>query len=69
MLATSADCMVEACCLEGRPHIIGLQCDNYVGIPEGLDAWLRHGNALIERDGLGRGFAKDLKRDARNNFV
>jgi GMP synthase-like glutamine amidotransferase len=34
LLATSKDCMVEACCLEGRPHIIGLQCDNHAGAPE-----------------------------------
>jgi GMP synthase-like glutamine amidotransferase len=36
LLATSKECMVEACCLEGRPHIVGLQCDNYAGIPEGV---------------------------------
>lgn len=65
LLATSKDCMVEACCLEGRPHIVGLQCDNYAGIPEDLGDWLRHGNRLMEREQRGRAFAKDLLRTAR----
>ena len=47
LLATSKDCMVEACCLEGRPHLIGLQCDNYAGIPEDLGRWLHHGEGLL----------------------
>ncbi|MGD9947621.1 MAG: type 1 glutamine amidotransferase [Desulfobulbus sp.] len=65
LLATSKDCMVEACCLEGRPHIVGLQCDNYAAIPEDLDGWLRHGNALVNRDKRGRSFAEELMGDAR----
>jgi len=65
LLATSKDCMVEACCLEGRPHIIGLQCDNYAAIPEDLDTWLRHGGGFFERECLSRDFAKVLKRDAQ----
>lgn len=36
LLATSQDCMVEAFCLEGRPHIIGLQCDNYLSYPHDI---------------------------------
>ena len=28
LLATSKECMVEACCLEGQPHIVGLQCEH-----------------------------------------
>lgn len=36
LLATSQDCMVEAFSLEGRPHIIGLQCDNYLAHPEDI---------------------------------
>jgi len=65
LLATSKDCMVEACCLEGRPHIIGLQCDNYAGIPEDLDAWLGHGSDLMDRECLGPEFARGLKGEAR----
>ncbi|MBM9537723.1 type 1 glutamine amidotransferase [Desulfobulbus alkaliphilus] len=42
LLATSKDCMVEACCLEGRPHIIGLQCDNHLGAPEDVARLIAH---------------------------
>lgn len=48
LLATSKDCMVEACCLEGRPHIIGLQCDNYAGTREDVDAWTKRDDALLK---------------------
>ncbi len=48
LLATSKDCMVEACCLEGRPHIIGLQCDNYAGTREDVDAWSKRDDALLK---------------------
>ena len=40
LLATSQDCMVEAFCLDGRPHVIGLQCDNYLAHPEDIRALL-----------------------------
>ncbi|MDD2464940.1 MAG: hypothetical protein PHI97_13165 [Desulfobulbus sp.] len=65
LLATSKDCMVEACCLEGRPHIVGLQCDNYAGIPEDLDGWLRHGKGLMAREQCGSAFAQNLMEAAR----
>jgi GMP synthase (glutamine-hydrolysing) len=42
LLATSKDCMVEACCLEGRPHIIGLQGDNHVSAPEDVARLAAH---------------------------
>lgn len=42
LLATSKECMVEACCLEGRPHIVGLQCDNYLGVLEEVGTWRMH---------------------------
>lgn len=57
--------MVEACCLEGRPHIVGLQCDNYAGIPDDLDDWLRYGKGLVRREQLGRDIAVELMEDAR----
>ena len=65
LLATSKDCMVEACCLEGRPHIVGLQCDNYTGFPDGLDDWLRHGGGPLGGEPCGRTFASNLMGDAR----
>lgn len=73
LLATSKDCMVEACCLEGRPHIIGLQCDNYAGIPDDLGNWLRHGR-IVDEDLLedARGLAAEMAADfgvLLRNFV
>lgn len=47
LLATSKDCVVEAFCIEGRPHIIGLQCDNYVGTQEDLLFWCKYNSATI----------------------
>jgi GMP synthase (glutamine-hydrolysing) len=47
LLATSKDCMVEAYCLEGRPHIIGLQCDNHLGAPEDVARLIGHETAFI----------------------
>ncbi len=46
LLATSKDCMVEACCLEGRPHIIGLQCDNYAADPDDVAFRLKHARKI-----------------------
>jgi GMP synthase-like glutamine amidotransferase len=40
ILATSAECQVEAISLEERPHIIGLQFDNHAATPEDLKEWL-----------------------------
>lgn len=47
LLATSKDCVAEAFCIEGRSHIIGLQCDNYVGTPEDLLFWCKYNSAMI----------------------
>lgn len=43
LLATSKECMVEACCLQGRPHIVGLQCDNYAALPMDLALRIERG--------------------------
>jgi GMP synthase-like glutamine amidotransferase len=67
LLATSKDCMVEACCLEGRPYIVGLQCDNYIGIPADLDLWLQRGGELLGREQRGRAFADELVGAARGS--
>ena len=34
MLATSSQCVLEAFSVVGRPHIIGLQCDNHAAHPD-----------------------------------
>jgi len=40
ILATSAECQVEAISLEDRPQIIGLQFDNHAASPENVKDWL-----------------------------
>ncbi len=67
VLATSKDCMVEACCLEGRPHIMGLQCDNYAAIPEDLALWLRYGERMPGRERYRGIFARELVETARGS--
>lgn len=47
LLATSRDCMVEACCLAGRPHIVGLQCGNHLAAPKDVAAWLARDQAML----------------------
>lgn len=57
LLATSQHCMVEAFSLEGRPHIIGLQCDNYLAHPQDIEELQRDpGNPLTQ--GTGRPTAR-----------
>lgn len=65
LLATSKDCMVEACCLEGRPHIVGLQCDNYAGIPGDLGRWLQYGEGLLGSGQRGLVPVDELMAEAR----
>jgi len=40
ILATSAECQVEAISLHGRPHILGLQFDNHAADPDNVKNWL-----------------------------
>ena len=40
ILATSAECQVEAISLHDRPHIIGLQFDNHAAAPDNVRNWL-----------------------------
>ena len=42
LLATSSECMVEAFTIQGRPDIIGLQCDNHAAHPEDISRWIIH---------------------------
>jgi hypothetical protein len=39
LLATSAECQVEAISTQDRPHILGLQFDNHTA-PENIKEWL-----------------------------
>jgi GMP synthase (glutamine-hydrolysing) len=40
ILATSAECQVEAISLHGRPHILGLQFDNHAAAPANIKNWI-----------------------------
>jgi len=42
VLATSADCMVEAISIQGKPHLIGLQCDNHAAAPSDISDWVEN---------------------------
>lgn len=50
LLATSQDCMVEAFSLEGRPNIIGLQCDNYLAHPNDIEKLQRDTTNPLTQD-------------------
>ena len=56
MLATSCECVVEAFSVKGRPHIIGMQCDNHAAHPDDIRRWMTHlpperisGRVLLEQ--------------------
>ena len=40
ILATSAECQIEAISLEERPYIVGLQFDNHAATPKNVKDWL-----------------------------
>lgn len=65
LLATSKDCMVEACCLQGRPHIVGVQCDNYIDVPDDIETWLQHGHDWLNHYQQSQSFAASLMATAR----
>lgn len=40
VLATSADCQIEAIAFVGHPHIVGVQSDNHAASPKDVAFWL-----------------------------
>jgi len=46
LLATSRECVVEAFTIKGRPHIIGLRCNNYAAHPEDIGWWIENDKNL-----------------------
>jgi len=40
VLATSADCQIEAIAFAGHPHIVGVQSDNHAAAPRDVAFWL-----------------------------
>lgn len=55
LLATSRECVVEAFTIKGRPHIIGLRCNNYAAHPDDIGRWIENemnlpGTPFLEND-------------------
>jgi GMP synthase-like glutamine amidotransferase len=48
LLATSSHCVVEAFSIKGRPHIIGLQCDNHAADPKDVAVWLQEDMSWLQ---------------------
>ncbi len=70
LLATSSECMVEAFCMRGRPEVIGLQFENYLGHPQDLQARIGPGDETAIRNDLVQ--ARALQRDFEvmmKNFI
>jgi len=42
VLATSADCEIEAISIQGKPHLIGLQFDNHAAAPSDIRDWVEN---------------------------
>ena len=47
ILATSAECQVEAFTVEDRPHIVGVQFDNHAAAPGDVRDWLGKDSAWL----------------------
>jgi len=83
MLATSSQCVIEAFSVAGRPHIIGLQCDNHAAHPDDVRSWLHHDRewicSLVDGNNLSRALPEAAEQQATgmqqvflqimNNFV
>ena len=48
VLATSAECQIEALSIAGRPHILGVQFDNHAAAPANVSEWLRQDKDWLE---------------------
>ncbi len=48
VLATSAECQVEALSVEDRPHILGVQFDNHSASPVNVAEWLQKDREWLE---------------------
>ncbi len=83
ILATSNDCQVEALSVAGRPHLVGLQCDNHAASPEDLRHFLAADREWLTKDTgdpvdaetlliVARAYRKDIRQDFErlfNNFL
>ncbi len=67
MLATSNQSVVEAFSVDGRPHIIGLQCDNHAAHVDDVKTWLRHDRDWINTLPEGKRLFKELPQEAEQH--
>ena len=66
LLATSSQCVVEGFSVTGRPHIIGLQCDNHAAHPDDVASWCAHDRQWLNGLGLNDGARARLVEQARD---
>ena len=68
LLATSSDCVVEAFSIKGRPHIIGLQCDNHAAHPDDVSEWLESNKNWLSTLSLEQTYGKELLSEAKSSL-
>jgi len=66
MLATSSQCVIETFSVAGRPHIIGLQCDNHAAHPDDVRSRFRHDDKWISRLADGKNLSRTLVDEAQH---
>jgi GMP synthase-like glutamine amidotransferase len=49
VLVTSPECEVEAFCLKGRPHVMGLQFDNHAATVSAIQRWVEADRAWLRQ--------------------
>jgi len=64
VLATSADCLVEAISIQGKPHLIGLQFDNHAASLSDVRNWMKSDHEWLSQ-GPGVNNAAILKNAKR----
>ncbi|MFA4915933.1 MAG: hypothetical protein WC560_04605 [Syntrophales bacterium] len=52
ILATSSECQVEAMSIRGRPHLVGVQFDNYAASPVDVRKWVEGDREWLSRIGI-----------------
>ncbi len=64
VLATSADCMVEAISMQGKPHLIGFQFDNHAASLPDVRNWMKNDQEWLSQDPEmnNEAILKDVKR-------
>jgi len=64
ILVTSRDCEIEAISVKGRPHLVGLQFDNFAASPQDVREWVNNDLGWILKAGVD---AMKLIRDAEEH--